>query len=65
MKISKDGTAAIFDPPLKWHYTPPPPMVCIPPELALRLHAALTNPTPWTACQVLQAELEKYLQVEE
>lgn len=41
------------------------PAVVIPIELAVRLHAVLTNPTQLTKCQDLHAELEKYLPVEE
>lgn len=36
------------------------PAVMLPADLALSLHAALTNPTAYSECERLRGELEKY-----
>lgn len=41
------------------------PACVMPFDLALSLHAALTNPTPYIECERLRVELEKHLPREE
>jgi hypothetical protein len=63
-RVSDDGQAIIIDGPWNLgmlHYTPEPLPVCIPLELALSLHAALTDFTEIKEIVRLIKELEEYL----